>query len=584
MATEDQIRAALSGVQEKPPEMQDQPEPMLVGVPGYKNTDTLCRVQQKVVNNNTVNVHVPVLPGRTVELHARIVEGQNLTALLARIGFGKVSRWVEIPTSVTQDSGMGARVLSDRTGFPWSPSNVTELSKWVIVASQVDDAPTLRVTSVPRWAGDYVLIPGVNVKGPKSRYGERADCSEEHALEAWRKVVEIGEQNPRFATYVGAAVVAPYLKRLHLDVRGFAADIFGDANRGKTQAMRVAAAAFGEPREDALILDWNATENRLLGQVRDAGILPVFLDDTSKALRDKRKDAPDPIEDLVYRVSSGRDKGRMNVDSSLAETGTFETVVLSTGESPILARGKGGMISRVVELEAPVVADAATQRGALECARSAYGWPVHWMAASPWEVEPGLVPAYVQAGDPLERAAKNFAVCGVGWNILGLLVEVETHGEELGRKAFAEFATRAEQIGTSQADRLWEGLPPYVLRNKSRIEAVDGAVSWGSGDGRGDIIGRLFDGGDLALMPEAVKELADRLGLGDPETALEGLAKDGRLLKDSEGKRQRKVRIAKKQVRAYYFVGVLPEEEQPESGTRDRVPGGEPVPEPAETA
>jgi Domain of unknown function (DUF927) len=583
MATEDQIRAVLSGVPERPPEMQDQPEPRLVRVPGYENTDTLCRIQQKLVNNNTVDVNVPVLPGRTVELHARIVEGQNLTALLARIGFGKVTRWVEIPTSITQDSGMGARVLSERTGYPWSPSNVTELSKWIILASQVDQAPTRMVTSVPRWAGDYVLIPGVNVKGPKSRYGERAECTEDQALAAWRRVVEIGEQNPRLAIYVGAAVVAPYLKRLHLDVRGFAADIFGDANRGKTQAMRVAAAAFGEPREDALILDWNATENRLLGQVRDAGLLPVFFDDTSKAIRDKRKDAPDPIEDLVYRVSSGRDKGRMNVDGSLVETGTFETVILSTGESPILARGKGGMISRVVELEAPVVTDAATQREALECARSAYGWPLHWMAASPWEVEPGLVPFYVGAGDALERAAKNFAVCGVGCNILGLLVEVETHGEELGQAAFAEFAVRAEQIGTSQADRLWEALPSFVLRNKSRIEAASAGDSWGSRDGDGDIIGKLFDGGDLALMPEAVKELADKLNLGDPETALEGLAKDGRLRKDSSGKRSRKVRIAKKQVRAYYFVDVLPDEDAV-TGTPGGVPGDEWVPETTETA
>jgi hypothetical protein len=577
MATEEQIRDVLSGVPPKPPEMLNQPTPRLVEVPGYVNAGTLCRLQQKVVNNNTVDVHVPVLPGRTVELHARIAEGENLAALLVRIGFGKVSRWVEVPTSITQDSGMGARVLSERTGFPWSPSIVNELSKWIIAASQVDDAPTLRVTSVARWAGDYVLIPGVNVKGPKTRYGERPDCTEEQALAAWRRVVEIGEQNPRLAIYVGAAVVAPYLKRLHLDVRGFAADIFGDANRGKTQAMRVAAAAFGEPREDALILDWNATENSLLGQVREAGILPVFLDDTSKAVRDKRKDAPDPIEDLVYRVSSGRDKGRMNVDSTLAETGTFETVVLSTGESPILARGKGGMISRVVELEAPVVSDAATQREALECARSAYGWPLHWIATSPWAVEPALVPSYVRAGDSLERAAKNFAACGVGWNILGLLVENETHGEELGRSAFEEFAIRAEQIGTSQAERLWEALPSYVLRNKSRIDASNAAGSWGSADGSGDIIGKLFDGGDLALMPEAVKELADKLSLGDPETALEGLAKDGRLLKDTEGKRQRKVRIAKKQVRAYYFVSVLPEENLTESGTHDGVPGGQPA-------
>ncbi|MEP6665455.1 MAG: hypothetical protein ABJA81_03305, partial [Nocardioidaceae bacterium] len=53
-------------------------------------------------------------------------------------------------------------------------------------------------------------------------------------------------------------------------------------------------------------------------------------------------------------------------DGTLAETGTFETVLLSTGEAPILSRGKGGMISRVVELEAPVVSDARVQQAALE--------------------------------------------------------------------------------------------------------------------------------------------------------------------------------------------------------------------------
>ena len=575
MATEDEIRKALGGLPEEPPEMAEQPEPKTVAVPGYANRGTLCRVAQKSVNREPVEDVVPVLPGRTVELQGRVVEGEKLTALLALIGFGKnMKRRVEIPTSITQDASNGARVLSDRTGYPWTPANIAELSKWIVVASQVDGAPTISVASVPRWAGDYLLVPGVNVKGRKSAYGERADCSEEEARSAWGKVIEVGEENPRFAVYLGAAIIAPYLKRLNLDVRGFAADIFGDANRGKTQAMRVAAAAFGEPREDALILDWNATENALLGQVRDAGILPVFFDDTSKAQRDKRKDAPDPVEDLVYRVSSGRDKGRMRVDGTLAETGIFETVLLSTGEAPILSRGKGGMISRVVELEAPVVSDAGAQRDALSHAQSAYGWPLHWMAASAWEVEPGLMPRYVDTGHALERAAMNFAACSVGWNILGLLLEKQTQGESLGRIAFEEFAVRAEQVGLSQAERLWEALPSFALKNMSRIEALSTRDSWGSSEF--DIIGKLFEGGDLALMPEALKELAEKIGLGDPETALEGLAKDGRLRPDSNGKRSRPVRIAKKQVRAYYFVGVLPEE-GPEAGTPEGVPEGEPA-------
>jgi hypothetical protein len=115
-------------------------------------------------------------------------------------------------------------------------------------------------------------------------------------------------------------------------------------------------------------------------------------------------------------------------------------------------------------------------------------------------------------------------------------------GETLGRAASEEFAVRAAQVGLSQAERLWEALPSYALRNKSRIESANASDAWGSSDGEGDIIGRMFDAGDLALMPEAVKELAERIGLGDPETALEGLAKAGRLRLDSSGKRPRPVR------------------------------------------
>ena len=566
---------ALGGPR-KPAEMGRQPEPRAVAVPGYANRGTLGRVVQKIVGQEPVSEFAPVLPAaRTVDLQARIIEEDKLVALQALIGFGKVKRRVEIPTSITQDPRSGAKLLSERTGYPWTPANVTELSKWVVVASQVDEAPTIRVASAPRWAGDYLLVPGVNVKGKNSAYGVRASCSEDEARDAWRRVIEIGEGNPRFALYVGAAMIAPFLKRLNLDLRGFAADIFGDANRGKTQAMRVAAAAFGEPREDALILDWNATENALLGQVRDAGILPVFFDDTSKAQREKRKDAPDPVEDLVYRVSSGRDKGRMQQDGTLAATGTFETVLLSTGEAPILSRGKGGMISRVVELEAPVVSDAGLQREALEVAQSAHGWPLHWMADSAWEVEPPLMPRYVEAGNSLERAAMNFAASAVGWNILGLVVEIRTEGEDLGRIAFQEFAVRAAQVGLSQAERLWEALPSYALRNRSRIESATADESWGF-RGDGDVIGRVLDNGDLALMPEPVKEIAERIGLGDPETALEGLAQAGRLRLDSAGKRTRPVQIAGKKVRAHYFVGVLPEgaegvgtpEGVPEAGDR----------------
>jgi hypothetical protein len=64
----------------------------------------------------------------------------------------------------------------------------------------------------------------------------------------------------------------------------------------------------------------------------------------------------------------------------------------------------------------------------------------------------------------------------------------------------------------------------------------------------------------VALIPKEVRELAKDLGLGDPTTALAGLANDGRLRRDSEGKLQVSVRIGGKKLRAHLFEGLLPDE------------------------
>ncbi len=508
-----------------------------------------------------------VLSRRSLELLAHVMDGGALVAVRTLITFGeRPARPYDIPSSVASGNrNRSAEELARITGQPWTPEQVGIVGRWLTQAASME-APVIKVVSTARWSGNWLLVPGVNTLGSRTEYGT-IQGEEAEAVEAWHEVIEAGERHPRFAVFMGAAMIAPFIGRLGLDVRGFLANVFGNQNSGKTESLRTAAAAFGIPREDHLLRDWRGTSNALLGEVRDAGILPVFLDDTSKITADRARDVEQVLEDMVYAVSGGRDKSRLRQDGSLQAAATFETVVLSTSEAPILSAGRSGMVSRVVEIEAPLIdegnaSDSARLQWRLEDLTGTHcGWPFRWILEGAIEIDDARVflrrpeYLYVSSGDPLERAARNFAACALGWNILAVAANYPEPptGEELARAVFEQFRVQAQAVGILQEERLWDALPGFVLRNARRIEGMGYAA-----EVDGDVIGRLWkDDGGVALLPAEVKKLADEIGLRDATTALSGLAKDGRLRRDSESKLQVSVRIAGKKVRAY-VVSHLP--------------------------
>jgi len=133
----------------------------------------------------------------------------------------------------------------------------------------------------------------------------------------------------------------------------------------------VAASVWGNPNEPAsasVIGSWDATRVWL---ERAGGILsglPLFLDDT------KRVKAPRMIADLLYAVANGRGRGRGNT-KSIALTRTWQTVLLSTGESPATSVTQdGGTRMRCMEIRGMPVGkmDTETLRVVHELNRSVF--------------------------------------------------------------------------------------------------------------------------------------------------------------------------------------------------------------------
>jgi hypothetical protein len=87
---------------------------------------------------------------------------------------------------------------------------------------------------------------------------------------------------------------------------------------GKSTAMMLAQAVWGHPRAGMSTLD--DTTNAMMKKIGDLKNLPVYWDEL------RTKDQLEKVIDIVFQVTQGKGKARMNRDTSLAEVATFTTM------------------------------------------------------------------------------------------------------------------------------------------------------------------------------------------------------------------------------------------------------------------
>lgn len=178
--------------------------------------------------------------------------------------------------------------------------------------------------------GDAQLAAGFHAKG---------------TFDAWREAVRPLAQFPRARLSVYASLAPPLLRIL--ETPNFVFHNGGATSAGKTINLRVAASVWGCPDErtpGAVLNTWDATRTWI---ERAAGVrqdLPLVLDDTMHA-RDTEM-----VAQTIYEIATGRGRGRGTI-SGTQQTASYRTIVLSTGESPIVAATQdGGSRGRTLEI------------------------------------------------------------------------------------------------------------------------------------------------------------------------------------------------------------------------------------------
>jgi hypothetical protein len=97
---------------------------------------------------------------------------------------------------------------------------------------------------------------------------------------------------------------------------------------GKTTAMKAAQAVWGHPV--LAMQGLNDTSNSVLGKMGQIRSLPMFWDEIKSEAQTKR------FVSIVFDLTGGREKTRMNADATLKLSGTWQTMLVSASNDSIL--------------------------------------------------------------------------------------------------------------------------------------------------------------------------------------------------------------------------------------------------------
>jgi len=175
--------------------------------------------------------------------------------------------------------------------------------------------------------------------------------SQNGTYEGWISAINEIYDYPYVFGNILAAFSTPLLAILA--AQNFVIDTAFTTSKGKTTTLRGAASVWGNPSgiDSTLLHTWNNTDVWIGRAAATLNDLPLILDDTKLAADGYKGDAGKKVSGTLYKIASGRDRGRGSLDGTRI-TDTWRTVLLSTGEQSAVdfTDGDGGTRARVISI------------------------------------------------------------------------------------------------------------------------------------------------------------------------------------------------------------------------------------------
>ena len=216
----------------------------------------------------------------------------------------------------------------------------------LITADEAATPPATRVSNITFRGsddGEEQLVDGFHAAG---------------SFDTWMENVQVLAQFPRVRLAVFAALSTVLIAVF--DTFNYVLSFSGPTSQGKTTALRATASCWGCPDERsprAVISTWDSTRVWIERAAAVQSDHALIIDDTKRARR------VEDISQTIYDVTSGRGRGRGSVDG-MRSTGTFHTVLISSGEANITSFTRdGGTRARVLEFWGSPFGAATTETG-----------------------------------------------------------------------------------------------------------------------------------------------------------------------------------------------------------------------------
>ena len=353
-------------------------------------------------------------------------------------------------------------------------------------AANIKVLPTARVAEHLGWVdddppafllGNCQLIGGSTTRSVEFAAADEGDqqmASGFHSkghLKGWRQAVAPLADFPRVRLAVYASLAAPLVRLT--GCANFLLDFAGATTVGKTTALRIAASLWGNPQErdeHSAIRTWAGT--RVFRERAPALLahLPFIVDDTKLATNREE------VGQAIYDFSQGRGRGRGTVKGT-AVAGTWQTVMLSSGEQPITSFSKdGGTRARVLTVwgspferadNSTRVVVEAINRGILQHYGHAGERWIRWLEKN-WKDRSAWCERYGQLrrqfadlaeGTIAARQAEHFALLALAAELAAAAKILPWEADDSLAGLFREVATGDDDggdVGTSALQAAWQ--------------------------------------------------------------------------------------------------------------------------------
>lgn len=172
-------------------------------------------------------------------------------------------------------------------------------------------------------------------------------------LEAWVEgVAPARAASMAFRCVLAASFASPLVSLL--GVQTFIVYLWGRSRSGKTPTLKAAGSVWGDPTEgaDSYFRTFADTPKSI---VRAAALLhdiPVIIDELqSKGAVGGQAGKRQVVEDLLYSLSLGHERGALNSDRTMMRAGSWRCLTIATGEIPVVGSStQQGAANRTLEL------------------------------------------------------------------------------------------------------------------------------------------------------------------------------------------------------------------------------------------